>query len=143
MSRTIATTTHANFRGNARAALEFYHSIFGGHLMVVSYADAGAVQNPAEADQVLWGQVAAASGFRIMAYDVPSSLAWDPGTIPFFLSLRGISPEEITTYWQGLAPSATIIQPLGTSPWSPLYGMLKDKFGITWVMDLEPTQAAA
>lgn len=143
MSRTIATTTHANFRGNARAALEFYHSIFGGHLMVVSYADAGAVQNPAEADQVLWGQVAAASGFRIMAYDVPSSLAWDPGTIPFFLSLRGTSPEEITTYWQGLAPSATIIQPLGTSPWSPLYGMLKDKFGITWVMDLEPTQAAA
>ncbi len=143
MSRTIATTTHANFRGNARAALEFYHSIFGGHLTVVSYADAGAVQNPAEADQVLWGQVAAASGFRIMAYDVPSSLAWDPGTIPFFLSLRGTSPEEITTYWQGLAPSATIIQPLGTSPWSPLYGMLKDKFGITWVMDLEPTQAAA
>ena len=143
MSRTIATTTHANFRGNARAALEFYHSIFGGHLMVVSYADAGAVQNPAEADQVLWGQVAAASGFRIMAYDVPSSLAWDPGTIPFFLSRRGTSPEGITTYWQGLAPSATIIQPLGTSPWSPLYGMLKDKFGITWVMDLEPTQAAA
>ena len=134
---------HLNFRGKARAALEFYQSVFGGHLAVVSYADAGAVQNPAEADQVLWGQVAAESGFRIMAYDVPSSLPWDPGTNAFFLSLRGTSPEQIKGYWEGLAPSASIIQPLGTSPWSPLYGMLKDKFGITWVLDLEPAPPAA
>lgn len=143
MSATVATTTHLNFRGNARAALEFYQSVFGGQLMVVSYADAGAVQNPAEANQVLWGQVAAESGFRLMAYDVPSSLAWAPGTIPFFVSLRGKDPDEITGYWQGLAASATIIQPLAPSGWSPLYGMLKDKFGITWVLDLEPTQPAA
>jgi PhnB protein len=143
MSATIATTTHLNFRGNARAALEFYQSVFGGHLMVVSYADADAVQNAAEADQVLWGQVAAESGFRLMAYDVPSSLAWDPGIIPFFVSLRGTNDEEISRYWQGLSPSATVVQPLGASPWSPLYGMLKDQFGITWVLDMEPKQQAA
>ena len=141
-SATTAVTIHLNFRGHARAALEFYQSVFGGHLIVVSYADAGAVQNPAEADQVLWGQVAAESGVRLMAHDVPSSLAWDPGTIPFFAALRGTNAEEITGYWQGLAPAATIVQPLGPSPWSPLYGMLKDKFGITWVVDIEPTQPA-
>jgi PhnB protein len=142
MSATTAIT-HLNFRGNARAALEFYQSVFNGHLMVVSYADAGAVQNPAEADQVLWGQVANEDGVRLMAYDAPSSLDWNPGTIPFFVALRGTSADDITRYWQGLAPAATIIQPLGPSAWSPLYGMLKDKFGITWVLDLEPTQAAA
>ena len=36
-----------------------------------------------------------------------------------------------------LAPGATIIQPIGPAGWSPLYGMLKDRFGVTWVVDLE------
>jgi len=30
-----------------------------------------------------------------------------------------------------------VIQPIGPAGWSPLYGMLKDKFGVTWVVDLE------
>jgi PhnB protein len=36
----IATTTHLNFRGTARAALEHYRSVFGGDLAVVTYEQA-------------------------------------------------------------------------------------------------------
>lgn len=133
----IKTTTHLNFRGDARAALGFYQEVFGGHQVIVTYRDAQAVQNPAEADQVMWGQVAADSGFRIMAYDVPSSLAWHPGEIPVFVSVRGDAAEEISGYWEKLSAGATIIQPLGPAGWSPLYGMLRDRFGVTWVMDIE------
>jgi PhnB protein len=134
---TVKTTTHLNFRGEARAALEFYQSAFGGHLVAVTYKDAGAVQNPAEADQVMWGQVEAESGFRIMAYDVPSRLSYAAGEIPFFVSLRGTDAAELTALWEKLAAGATIIQPIGPAGWSPLYGMLKDRFGVTWVADLE------
>lgn len=140
---TIKTTTHLNFRGDARAALAFYQSVFGGQQTVVSYRDAGAVQNPAEADQVMWGQVEAESGFRIMAYDVPARLSWNPGEIPMFVSLRGNEVEEITGYWQKLAADATILQPLAPAGWSPLYGMLRDRFGITWVLDVEVAYAPA
>ena len=109
---------------------------------MVTYRDAQAAQDPAEANQVMWGQVAAQSGFRIMAYDVPSRLDWNPGTIPFFVSVRGAAAEEITRYWEGLAAGATIIQPLGPSGWTPLYGMLRDRFGVTWVLDVEVAYAA-
>ena len=54
---TIKTVTHLNFRGDARAALEFYQSVFGGDLAALTYKDAGNVQNPAEAGQIMWGQV--------------------------------------------------------------------------------------
>lgn len=134
---TVKTTTHLNFRGTARPALEFYQSVFGGDLAVVTYSDAHAVGAPAEADQVMWGQVAAANGFRIMAYDVPSRLDWNAGEIPFFVSLRGDDAAELTTLWHKLAAGAAIIQPIGPAGWSPLYGMLKDQAGITWVLDLE------
>jgi PhnB protein len=140
---TIKTTTHLNFRGDARAALAFYHQVFGGNLAVVTYRDAGAVQNPDEADQVMWGQVETENGFRIMAYDVPSRLGWNPGEIPVFVSVRGTDAAEVTGYWQKLTADATILQPLAPAGWSPLYGMLRDRFGITWVLDVEVAYAPA
>lgn len=140
---TVKAVTHLNFRGDARAALGFYHSVFGGDQTVVSYKDAGNAQDPAEADQVMWGQVAAESGFRVMAYDVPSRVSWNAGEIPFFVSVRSDAADEITRYWEKLAEGATIVQPLAPAGWSPLYGMLKDRFGVTWVLDVESHPAAS
>jgi PhnB protein len=90
---TVSAVTHLNFRGDARAALEFYQDVFAGDLVVTTYRDMGDVADPAEADQVVWGQVTAAHGFRVMAYDVPSSRPWSRGDDPFFLSLRGDAAE--------------------------------------------------
>jgi PhnB protein len=94
------------------------------------------VQDPAEADQVMWGQVVAPSGARLMAYDVPAATAHDAGTIPFFVSLRGDDADEVATLWAGLVDGATVLQDLGPSGWAPLYGMLRDRFGVTWVLDV-------
>ncbi|WP_327251483.1 VOC family protein [Streptomyces sp. NBC_01244] len=132
----VNSVTHLNFRGDAREALTFYRSVFGGEMAVVTYKDAGNVQEPTEADQVLWGQVTAESGFRVMAYDVPARLPWNQGENAFFISLRGETTEEITGYWQQLSEGATVVQPLEPSQWAPLYGMLKDRFGVTWVADV-------
>ncbi|TQM78501.1 PhnB protein [Saccharothrix saharensis] len=132
----VTTTTHLNFRGDARAALEFYRSAFGGHLAVVTYADAGAVQVAAEADQVMWGQVLAANGFHVMAYDVPSRMGYDPGENAFFVSVRGETVEEVTGYWERLGDGATVVVPLGPAGWAPAYGMLRDRFGVVWVVDV-------
>ncbi|UUU44209.1 VOC family protein [Streptomyces sp. NBC_00162] len=132
----VNTVIHLNFRGDAREALAFYQSVFGGDVVVVTYKDAGNVQEPSEADQVMWGQVAADSGFRVMAYDVPASLPWDRGENAFFVSLRGETAEEITAYWEKLSEGATIVQALEPAQWAPLYGMLKDRFGVTWVVDV-------
>ncbi len=134
----ITTTTHLNFRGDARAALEFYQSVFGGDLVAITYADAHTVTAADEAQQIMWGQVASAAGFRIMAYDVPAHTSHDPGTIPVFVSVRGSDAAEITGYWEKLTTSGSeVIVPLGNAAWAPLYGMLKDRFGITWVLDVE------
>jgi PhnB protein len=132
----VTTATHLNFRGQARQALEFYQSIFGGHLVAVSYADAHSAQLPEEADQIMWGQVQSEDGFHVMAYDVPASRAYEPGTDPVFVSVRGQDEDEIRRYWAGLSQNATIKAPLEPSGWAPLYGMLTDRFGVTWVLDV-------
>ncbi|MCD4532867.1 VOC family protein [Nocardioides sp. cx-169] len=132
----ITTVTHLNLRGDARAALEHYRSVFGGELVAVTYADAQAVSDPAEADWLMWGQVASAEGFHVMAYDVPSARPWSQGEDPFFVSVRGMDVEEITRYWERLSDGADVLVPLAPAAWAPLYGMVRDRFGVTWVLDV-------
>ncbi|GII04125.1 VOC family protein [Planobispora takensis] len=132
----ITTTVHLNFRDSARPALEFYQSVFGGHLVAFTNADAQQVQHPADADRISWGEVRAANGFHVMAYDVREEQAYDAGDRAFFVSVRGEDAGEITTYWKGLSDGATVIEDLGPAGWTPLYGMLRDRFGVTWVLDV-------
>lgn len=146
----VNAVTHLNFHGNARQALEFYHAVFGGNLVIATYADFGAPKDTPNADKVVWGQVVADSGFQVMAYDVPSLEQSSPTstpstrrehgmtitTAPFFISLRGGSVNEIEALWEKLSASATIIEPIAQSPWAQLFGMLTDRFGVTWVVDV-------
>lgn len=139
----VNVTPHLNFRGQARAALEFYQSVFGGSLVAITYADAQSVTARDEADQIMWGQVESDGGFRIMAYDVPSHTAYNPGVIPVFVSVRGSDVAEITRYWETLVDGADVVAPLAASQWAPIYGMLTDRFGVTWVLDVQAGQDAA
>lgn len=133
----IQTVAHINFRGEARPALSFYQSVFGGDLVLLTHAQIYGTTDPAEADRVGWGRVVSKEGFAIMAYDAPTSRAYDPGQSPFFISISGNASDEITTYWDRLKLDGEILQDLAPAGWSPLYGMLRDRFGITWVLDVQ------
>jgi len=133
---TITTTTHLNFRGNARAALAFYQAAFDGQLTIVTFGQAGQAEREDEANHVMWGQVTTASGFRVMAMDVPASRPWHPGENAVFVAVAGHSAADITGPWEKLAAGGTVLVPLAPAQWSPLYGMLKDRFGITWIVNV-------
>lgn len=147
----ITTTTHLNFRGTAGQALEFYRNVFGGNLTSATYGDLGMPEVAPGADKIVFGQVESVHGFRIMAYDIPghdtSDVTETAGTTcrengatvtdrTFFQSLRGENLDEVTALWEGLADGAQIIEPLAVSAWSPGFGMLTDRFGVTWVVDV-------
>ena len=153
---TIKTTTHLNFHGTARQALELYRDVFGGELVAATYGDFGMPKGAPGADKIVFGQVENADGFRIMAYDIPGASESDgartAGTTrrtngttitdrTFFQSVRGETLDEIKRYWNGLAEGASIIEPLAPSSWTPGFGMLTDRFGVTWVLDVQNSAA--
>jgi PhnB protein len=135
---TVTTTAHANFRGQAREALTFYHSVFGGDLSLATYADIHSAEHPDQAEHIAFGRVKAPSGFDIMAYDVQPSKGYHPGENAFYITLQGNDADEIKARWDGLANHATaILIPLAPAPFAPLYGMLTDRYGITWIVGAE------
>lgn len=130
---------YINFRTEARAALEFYHSVFGGELVVSSFADFGVDDIPAaERDLIMHGQLETTSGFTLMASDVPSHLEWDRGTNSFSVSLSGPLSDEASLRgsWLKLSEGGSITEPLATAPWGATFGMLTDKFGVTWLVNI-------
>lgn len=137
----ITTTTHLNFRGQAREALSYYQTVFSGEVSLFTYGQAQRAKSPAENELITWGQVLSDAGFHVMAYDVQPERDWSPGTIPFFVSVRGKDAAEIQGYWDKLVEGSTIVEPIGPAGWSPLYGMVKDRFGVTWVLDVEVAYA--
>ncbi|RUR03123.1 VOC family protein [Labedella endophytica] len=140
----VTVTTHLNFTGTARAALEFYAQAFGGHTTISTYGDFGMPAGLPDTDKVVFGLVVAPNGFSVMAYDIPGSDEPRPagttrrenGTTitdePFFVSLGGETLEEVSTYWDALVDGAIIVEPLAASAWSAGFGMLTDRFGVTW-----------
>jgi PhnB protein len=143
---TIQTTTHLNFRGDAREALERYQSVFGGHLAITTYADLGMPAEAPGSDKVVFGLLATEDGFRLMAYDIPGETA---GSIAgggstrreggvtitdqaMFVSIGSGTLDELQGRWDSLAVDATIVEPLAASAWSAGFGMLTDRFGVTW-----------
>lgn len=144
----LNAVAHLNFRGQAREALEFYRSVFGGQINVVTYADFGMPAEVPGAKNVVFGEVVAENGFRVLAYDVPGAdepvATGEPTTRrengttitkePFFLSVGGSSAEEVQPIWDGLSDGASVIEEFGPSQWAAGFGMLADRFGVTWIV---------
>lgn len=152
----LTTTTHLNLPGTALKALEFYQSVFGGDLQIATYGDFGMPTEAPGADKVVFGRLRNPSGVNLMAYDIPGSTAdAQPATggtrrengmtftdRSFFQSLQGDTFEEVAALWEALAVGAEIVEPFAASAWSPGFGMLTDRFGVTWVIDVSAPQAA-
>lgn len=132
-----AVTPHLNFRGQAREALAFYRDVFGGEVVVVRYADLGVVgTDEPTADHVVWGQVESPDGFRVMAHDLYPHLPYERGTGDVYVSVRGTDEDVLRAQWDRLAEGATVTVDLAPAAWAPLYGMLTDRYGVTWVLDV-------
>ena len=133
----VTLNPYVNFTDNAREAMEFYQSVFGGELTTSTFAEFGAAQDPADADKIIHAQLESGT-LTLMGADTPSHLQF-PGTDSnISVSLSG-GPEDDATirgYWEKLAEGGTIDQPLEVAPWGDAFGMLTDRFGTSWLVNI-------
>jgi len=136
---TVRLNPYLNFRDNAKEAMEFYHSVFGGKLDLSTFAEFHASDDPAEADKIMHGQLTADNGLVLMGADVPSSMAITANST---VSLSGDDEETLTGYYNQLSDGGTVAEKLAKAPWGDTFGMFTDKFGVPWLVNIAGTPAA-
>lgn len=129
---------YLNFNNNCRESMEFYKNAFGGELTVQTVGESPAkADTPPEAHDKIMHAVLQGGATMIMASDAIGPDGYKPGNT-VSLSLNATEESELKNFFEKLSEGAHVIMPLAPTFWSPMFGMLTDKFGIHWMFNLEP-----
>ncbi len=131
---------YINFKDNARGVMEFYKTVFGGKLDMTTFKAGGVPCDPSEENNIMHAVLDTDNGMTIMAADTPSGMKYHPGT-NISMSLSGENEDELKGYWEKLSAGAKVEQPLAKAPWGDTFGMLTDKFGIHWLVNITAKKA--
>ena len=125
---------YLSFDGDAREAMEFYKSVFGGSLQLNTFGEYGAAGTP-QAEKIMHAQLETAGGFTLMASDNPPEVPFDSGS-RLAISLSGDDAGELRGYWDKLSASGSAVMPLEKQMWGDEFGMCVDGFGISWMVNI-------
>ncbi|HEX6461750.1 MAG TPA: VOC family protein [Candidatus Saccharimonadales bacterium] len=133
---------YLSFKDNARQAMEFYQTVFGGKLDINTFKEFHASQDPSEDNKIMHAMLEADNGVTFMASDTPNSIEYHAGS-NISMSLSGDNEEELKGYWEKLIDGGKIVMPLENAPWGDVFGMVTDKFGVQWMVDITSQPASS
>jgi PhnB protein len=135
----MATTLNPNlnFRAQAREAMTFYQSVFGGDLEVMTFADQGGMGVPEnEAGLVMHSALSVSDSVQLMGSDVPSHMDTGGDIANGSISLSGDDEPTLSGWFQKLGEGGSVTVPLEKAPWGDSFGMLTDRFGVDWMVNI-------
>jgi PhnB protein len=130
---------YLSFNGNAREAMEFYRSVFGGTLTINTFGDYGN-PDPAMADKVMHAQLESDAGYTLMASDLMPDMPFNRGD-SITVSLSGEDGDRLRGYWEKLSDGGTVSMPLEKQMWGDEFGMCSDRYGVPWMVDIVHPQS--
>jgi PhnB protein len=133
---------YLNFRDNAREAMEFYQSVFGGKLEISTFKEYHASGDASEDDKVMHALLETPNGMVIMASDTPNSMDYRPGA-SISISLSGEDEAELRGYYDRLKQDGAETMPIGEAPWGDVFGMVRDRFGVDWLVNISKAASRA
>lgn len=127
---------YISFQGNAREAMEFYKTVFGGKLDLSTFGEAGMTEHGVEPDGIMHAMLVADNGITLMAADSATGMREFVAGTNMSISLSGDNEEELTGYYNKLVDGGKVEQPLTKAPWGDTFGMTIDKFGVFWMVNI-------
>ena len=132
---TVRLNPYLSFRDNAREAMTFYESVFGGELTVSTFADFRASDDPSEQHKIMHSQLETPDGLVLMGADTPEGMEYRPQA-GVSVSLSGDDEARLRGYWERLSEGGTVTMPFEKAPWGDTFGMCVDRFGISWLVNV-------
>jgi PhnB protein len=145
MSTTL--TAYLSFNGNTREVFAFYEKALGAKIdAMLSYADMPASATPNEGcgdagvpsgDGIMHACLTLPGGAMLFAGDTPPGMPHD-GIKGVMLALQYATVDEAHSAFSTLSQGGQVTMPLAPAFWAQTFGMLTDRFGISWAVNGAP-----
>ncbi len=129
----IRLNPYLHFSGDARAAMEFYRSVLGGQLDVMTFGDVGGGGGEYPDDGVMHAFLRTDAGLELMASDGADPTAGTAGKVS--CSISGDDVGTLTRHFHGLAEGGTVDVPFEEQMWGDTFGQVTDRFGVRWLVN--------
>ena len=136
----MAIQPYLFFEGRCEEAIEFYRKAVGAELVMLMRNKESPDQShttPGTEDKVLHAAFSI-GGSMVMASDGYSS--GKPEFKGFSLSIDAADPAAAKRYFDALSQGGSVQLPLQNTFFSPAFGMLTDRFGVGWMVMVQPQQ---
>ena len=144
-------TPYLSFDGRTRDAFTFYAQALGATIeamlrfadMPAAAADAqGCGDGPAPSGEgIMHACLALPGGAMLMAGDTPPGMPFE-GMKGVMLALQYDGVEQAQAAFNALAVGGQITMPLAPAFWAQCFGMLTDRFGVSWAVNGAPIAMA-
>lgn len=129
---------YLSFDGNCAEAFAFYEKALGGKtLFSMSFGESPmGDQTPAEDKDKVMHATFEARGQQIMGSDMPPGMPFT-GYHGFSLSVQASSVDEGRQLFDALGAGGKVTMPYGPQFWAAGFGMVEDKFGVPWMVNVD------
>ena len=146
---TTTVTPYLSFPGNTREAFAFYAKAFGATIeTMMSYADmpappADAVGGCAEGgpppggDGIMHACLKLPGGAMIFAGDLPPGMP-NEGIKGVMIAVQYDTVDSAHSAFGALSQGGQVTMPLAPAFWAQCFGMLTDRFGVSWAVNGAP-----
>jgi PhnB protein len=131
-----ALQTYLNFDGDTRQAITFYHGCLGGELIMQTFKDAKMDVPKGAEDRILHARLMNKGAAMLMASDTMPGMPFTPGN-NFSINIECDDVSEEERIFTALAEGGKVTMPLQDTFWGARFGMLIDKFGVSWMLNCE------
>jgi len=124
---------YITFKGNAKEAFDMYATALSGQIAFAqTFADSGQEHKPEMKDKIMHAMLVAGE-LTIMASDAEEKDVKDGNQVSLSMDFSNV--EEMEKVFSALSNGANITMPLQDTFWGARFGMLTDKFGVSWMFN--------
>lgn len=128
--------TYLCFEGRCEEAIEFYRRVLGAEVdMLLRYQDSPDpdMVTPGSEHQIMHADLRIGDTPLMMS---DGRCSGKPGFQGFSLSIAATDAEEAYRLFTALAAGGQVQMPLAKTFWSPCFGMVTDRFGVSWMLNV-------
>lgn len=133
----MSFNTYIHFNGNCEEAFRFYEKTFGGKIeMIMTYGQSPAAgqTEPEMKDKIIHARLRVGDSV-LMASDAPHGRYQHPAGFSINIALNDAKEGE--RIFNELAPGGNVIMKYEKTFWAERFGMLVDRFGTPWMINVE------